>query len=55
MPVKSCTKEGKSGHKYGNSGKCYTGKSSQAKASQAKAARQGRAIKANQTPKQKDK
>jgi len=43
MPVKKCSKGGKSGHKYGNSGKCYTGKGSRSKA-----AKQGRAVKANQ-------
>ena len=44
MPVKKCTKNSKGGHKYGDSGKCYTGKGSKAKA-----ARQGRAIKASQS------
>ena len=43
MPVKKCTTKGKSGHKYGSKGKCYTGKGSSGKA-----ARQGRAIKASQ-------
>lgn len=43
MPVRSCASKGKSGHKYGSSGKCYTGS-----ASRSKAATQGRAIKANQ-------
>lgn len=42
MPVKKCTSKGKSGHKYGNSGKCYTGKDSKSKAKT-----QGRAIEAN--------
>ena len=42
MPVKSCSKNGKSGKKYGDSGKCYTGKDAASKAK-----RQGRAIKAN--------
>lgn len=42
MPVKKCTKNGKSGQKYGDSGKCYTGKSAKAKAK-----KQGKAIKAN--------
>jgi len=46
MPVKSCTKNGKSGKKWGNKGKCYTGKNAKSKA-----ARQGRAIKANQNKK----
>jgi len=39
MPVKKCTKNKKAGHKYGDSGKCYTGKDSEKKA-----AKQGRAI-----------
>ncbi len=43
MPNKPCSKNGKSGTKYGNKGKCYTGKGSKAKAS-----KQGRAIKASQ-------
>lgn len=42
MPVQKCKTAGKTGHKYGKSGKCYTGK-----ASLAKAKRQGRAIEAN--------
>jgi len=41
MPVKKCTSSGKSGKKWENSGKCYTGKSAASKA-----AKQGRAIKA---------
>lgn len=46
MPVKKCTKGGKSGHKFGSSGKCYTGPGSRSKA-----AKQGRAIKASQRKK----
>ena len=42
MPVKKCTSGGKSGKKWGNSGKCYTGKSAKSKA-----AKQGRAAYAN--------
>jgi hypothetical protein len=42
MPVMRCKAKGKSGYKYGRSGKCYVGKGSRAKA-----ARQGRAIEAN--------
>jgi hypothetical protein len=42
MPKKACTSKGKSGIKWGDSGKCYTGKGAAAKA-----AKQGRAIKAN--------
>ena len=42
MPVKKCSSSGKSGYKYGNSGKCYTGSSAKSKAS-----KQGRAIQAN--------
>ena len=40
MPLMRCTKNGKSGWKFGTSGKCYTGKDARAKA-----AKQGRAIK----------
>ena len=43
MPVKKCSAKGKSGYKYGKSGKCYTGKGGKKKA-----AKQGRAIKASQ-------
>ena len=43
MPVKTCAVDGKSGHKWGDQGKCYTGEGSEAKA-----AEQGRAIKASQ-------
>lgn len=42
MPVKRCQKDGKSGFKYGDSGKCYTGKGARAKAE-----KQGRAIEAS--------
>jgi hypothetical protein len=42
MPVKKCKTKGKSGYKYGDSGKCYTGTSAKSKAK-----RQGRAIEAN--------
>jgi hypothetical protein len=42
MPVMPCTANGKSGHKFGDSGKCYTGKGSRAKAEI-----QGRAIQSN--------
>lgn len=42
MPVMKCTKDGKSGYKWGKSGHCYTGKGAKAKAE-----KQGRAIKAN--------
>lgn len=42
MPTKKCKANGKSGTKYGDSGKCYTGKGATAKAK-----RQGRAIEAN--------
>jgi len=43
MPVKKCKSGGKSGRKYGSSGKCYTGKGAKKKAG-----RQGKAIKASQ-------
>lgn len=42
MPVKKCSKDGKSGKKYGDEGKCYTGSGAQSKAE-----RQGRAIEAS--------
>lgn len=48
MPVKGCSKNGKPGKKYGNSGKCYTGKSATAKAK-----RQGRAIETSKNSKSK--
>jgi len=50
MPIKSCQSNGKSGHKYGDSGKCYTGEGSRAKAEQ-----QMRAIKANAVRRSKKK
>lgn len=43
MPVKPCSSGGKPGKKYGDSGKCYTGKGAQARA-----AKQGRAVQASQ-------
>ena len=43
MSVKKCTKDG---HKYGDSGKCYTGSDSKGKAG-----KQGRAIQANKNKK----
>ena len=43
MPIKKCTSKGKSGKKYGDSGKCYTGKDAKSKA-----VKQMKAIKANQ-------
>ena len=41
MPVKPCSKNGKSGYKWGDSGKCYTGPGAREKA-----IKQGKAIKA---------
>lgn len=32
MPIKKCSIEGKSGYKYGDSGKCYTGPDAKKKA-----------------------
>jgi hypothetical protein len=32
MPVQKCTKDGKSGFKYGSTGTCYTGKEAKQKA-----------------------
>ena len=48
MPFKTCSSGGKTGVKYGDSGKCYTGKSARAKAG-----RQAAAIKASQAAKAK--
>lgn len=44
MPLMRCQKKGKSGWKWGKSGHCYTGKGAKSKA-----AKQGKAIKANQS------
>lgn len=41
MPLKRCTEDGKSGWKWGDEGKCYTGEGAKEKA-----LRQGRAIQA---------
>jgi hypothetical protein len=43
MPIKKCKAKGKRGLKYGNKGKCYTGKGARKKA-----VRQGAAVKASQ-------
>ena len=43
MPIKKCSSKGKSGYKYGDSGKCYTGKGGRKKAG-----KQAAAIKASQ-------
>jgi hypothetical protein len=43
VPLMRCTKDGKQGWKFGESGHCYTGKDAKKKAAQ-----QGRAIKAQQ-------
>ena len=42
MPLKKCSKDGKSGYKWGDQGKCYTGPGARKKA-----LKQGRAIEAN--------
>lgn len=46
MPVMSCSSDGKSGYKYGESGHCYThdGSEKSKKIARNKAAKQGRAI-----------
>jgi len=44
MPVQRCSRSGKSGFKFGSSGKCYTGPGAKSKAK-----RQGRAIKSSQS------
>lgn len=43
MPTMPCTKDGKSGFKYGEHGHCYTGPNAKAEAD-----KQGRAIQASQ-------
>lgn len=43
MPTQRCTKNGKSGWKWGEHGHCYIGEGAEAKAD-----RQGRAVKASQ-------
>lgn len=43
MPIQGCSDKGKSGKKYGQSGKCYTGENALAKAKT-----QARAIKASE-------
>lgn len=48
MPIKSCQEKNKSGKKWGDKGKCYTGSDATAKA-----ARQGRAVKASQVRRKK--
>lgn len=48
MPIKPCSKNGESGKKYGDSGKCYTGKGAQAKAE-----KQRTAIKTSQSKRKK--
>lgn len=46
MPIVRCTAKGKSGHKFGETGKCYTGKGSKNKAEvQAKAIRASKSYK----------
>ena len=47
MPAQRCTSKGKAGYRWGTKGKCYTGNG------KAKAARQGKAIKASQTRRNK--
>lgn len=52
MPVKSCSKDGKPGFKWGDSGKCYVYNNEQSrKQAITKAQKQGRAIKAKETSK----
>ena len=38
MPIKSCTRNGKSGHRWGDHGTCYTGRGSRLKAARQAAA-----------------
>ena len=42
MPIKKCISKGKSGKKFGDEGRCYTGEDAKAKAT-----KQGQAIKAS--------
>lgn len=44
MPLKKCSSGGKSGYKWGDSGKCYTGPGARQKA-----LKQGQAIEANKS------
>ena len=44
MPLQTCISDGKTGTKWGKSGKCYTGKGGKSKAK-----KQMRAIKASQS------
>ena len=48
MPIVKCSIKGKTGHKFRDSGKCYTGKGSKNKA-----ATQAKAIKATKSYKSK--
>jgi len=51
MPVKRCTKDGKSGFKYGDAGKCYTyaeGDQASENAAHDKAVVQGKAVERSQ-------
>ena len=50
MPFKTCSSGGKTGVKYGDSGKCYTGKGARKKAG-----KQAAAIKASQAARKKGK
>jgi hypothetical protein len=43
MPIQRCTRKGKSGYRWGKSGKCYLGRGARRKA-----LRQARAIRASQ-------
>lgn len=49
MPLKTCTSNGKSGYKWGDSGKCYTGTGAREKA-----LKQGRAIESSKTQSRMD-
>jgi len=48
MPIKKCIKDGKSGKKWGDEGKCYIGKDAESKAT-----KYGRAVKASLYKKKK--
>ena len=48
MPLRKCEVKGKSGYRWGKSGKCYTGKGAKAKAM-----KQARAIEASKARKKR--
>ena len=59
MPITTCSRDGKSGHKWGEKGKCYTGsgsrKKAQAQASAAYASGYDKTDEGKKLPKKKSK